>query len=592
MRTLCAVLVFMAVCLVNGHCLDFKDQLGSLEDQFARLVGLTKYKKMDVKTVEGYLDKLTIKDELKSRAANLQERAICFTCQALIRKLQTHAITVELLGTTICSIYFTIQTWTINDFCKQIVRINKPILEYILANSKILTPEYACSILLQNENCYYDHPALKWETIIPDGGPILTTQNTAKLPPRSKPLKILHLSDFHISQDYEVGGVANCGYPVCCKRNLGNPIKGTDAGTWGEYNCDIPPWLYLDALQYINNTHKDLDLVYFTGDIIDHAIWKDSHQDNSNDIRFVFDHLAQSFPNIPILPTLGNHESVPLNMFPPPNITDQKLSQAWLYELIAELWSKWLPNEARSSVAKQGYYSVLANNKLRIISLNNNICYIYNWWLLYDTNFLKEQIEFLKRELVEAEANGQFVHIISHVYPGEKECIEPWEVNYNSLITRFAHIIKGQFFGHTHTDSFKVFYSKIDGRPNNVGYNGASLTPYLKYNPNYKIISVDPNTFNILDVDTYYFNLTEANLHPYTSPKWMKLYSIKEAYNFSDLSPDNFDIFAKRLSTDRNLLDVYWRFFVRNGDASLKDGCNDECRRNLLASITRTESLA
>lgn len=98
------------------------------------------------------------------------------------------------------------------------------------------------------------------------------------------------------------------------------------------------------------------------------------------------------------------------------------------------------------------------------------------------------------------------------MFPGTKECIEPWEVNYNSLITRyfntkrldslkknwifrFAHIIKGQFFGHTHTDGLKVFYSKIDDTPNNVGYNGASLTPFLKYNPNYKIVNVDPDTF-------------------------------------------------------------------------------------------------
>lgn len=63
------------------------------------------------------------------------------------------------------------------------------------------------------------------------------------------------------------------------------------------------------------------------------------------------------------------------------------------------------------------------------------------------------------------------------------------------LIFRFAHIIKGQFFGHTHTDSIKIFYNETDGKPNNVAYNGAGLTTFTKYNPNYKIISVDPNTF-------------------------------------------------------------------------------------------------
>ncbi|XP_030760457.1 sphingomyelin phosphodiesterase-like isoform X3 [Sitophilus oryzae] len=286
---------------------------------------------------------------------------------------------------------------------------------------------------------------------------------------------------------------------------------------------------------------------------------------------------------------IGNHESIPLNMFAPPEISDPQFSQSWLYELIAKLWAKWLPPEATSTVEKQGYYSVLANKKLRIIVLNNNVCYIFNWWLLYDTYFLQQQIEFMKKELLEAEANGQFVHIIAHVFPGEKECIEPWEVNYNSLITRFSHIIKGQFFGHTHTDGLKVFYSKIDGTPNNVGFNGASLTPYTKYNPNYKILSVDPNTFDILDVETYFFNLTEANLHPDRTPRWTRLYSLKEAYSFPDLSPENFDWLAKNLPRDSYLFDMYWRFYVRNGDASLKEGCNNECRKKLIESITTTE---
>lgn len=53
-----------------------------------------------------------------------------------------------------------------------------------------------------------------------------------------------------------MGGVSDCGFPVCCKRGLGNPIRGQDSGSWGDYNCDIPPWLFVNTLNYINNTHK------------------------------------------------------------------------------------------------------------------------------------------------------------------------------------------------------------------------------------------------------------------------------------------------------------------------------------------------
>lgn len=67
--------------------------------------------------------------------------------------------------------------------------------------------------------------------------------------------------------------------------------------------------------------------------------------------------------------------------------------------------------------------------------------------------------------------------------------------SYNKMqFCRFSHIVKGQFYGHTHTDELKIFYDE-NGTAINIGYNGASLTPYKKYNPNYKIITVDPYSF-------------------------------------------------------------------------------------------------
>lgn len=63
------------------------------------------------------------------------------------------------------------------------------------------------------------------------------------------------------------------------------------------------------------------------------------------------------------------------------------------------------------------------------------------------------------------------------------------------IIFRFSNIIKGQFYGHEHTDELKLFYDKDNETPINVGFNGASVTPYLNYNPNYKIMTVDPYTY-------------------------------------------------------------------------------------------------
>ncbi|CAH1126971.1 unnamed protein product [Ceutorhynchus assimilis] len=565
----------------------------TLQKQLAKFLKINPYTPMNLTYFETALTKVGIIEEISNpRILFSTSKLICKACQTLVRSLQTNLVNVEIVGREICKLYIAFSTWTLGDFCHEIVKINKPILEYIIRYSQILTPEYACSVLLQNENCYYSHPALTWRIDMPEGGPpIMKSMLLKSGSNQSAPLKILHLTDIHISHDYEVGGVSNCGYPVCCKRGLGNPLRGKNAGSWGDYNCDIPPWLYANTLNYISNTHKEIDLIYFTGDIIDHSAWKASKEDNSAEIAYAFQSLKEYFPNVPVLPVIGNHEATPLNVFAPPHISGETFSQNWLYKLNANLWSSWLPQEALSTVKKQGYYAILVNSKLRVIVLNNNICYIYNWWLLYDTTFFKEQLLFLTNELTEAESKGQFVHILAHVFPGEKECIEPWEVNYNSLITRFSHIIKGQFFGHTHTDGLKIFYSKIDGSPINVAFNGASLTPYTKYNPNYKILTVDPDTFDIIDIETYYFNLTEANQYPNRTPRWQRLYSMKEAYSFSDLSPHNFHWLAQRLRHDGYLFDQYWRFFVRQGDAALAEGCNEKCRKELLINVIRTESL-
>ncbi|KAJ8919135.1 hypothetical protein NQ315_012120, partial [Exocentrus adspersus] len=545
--------------------------LGSIQEELARCFKIKAHTIMDQEKLQTILDNLNI-TQSKTKSF-LADKTVCGICQLVVKNIQRGQLPIKVLGQAVCNIYMTLSTLTINDFCEEIIKIHLPILEYIVKHSKILDPELACSVLLQNKQCYYKKPALKWTLEAP-------SLSTFKIPQvqyqNRKPIKILHLSDVHITPDYQIGGVTKCGYPLCCKENLGNPIFGANAGAWGDYNCDSPPWLFGQVMSYINEVHKDIDLVYFTGDVIDHTVWQSSNEENSKVLYAVFKTFYETFPNTPVLSVIGNHEAAPLNVFPPPHdgIENSGFSNQWLYSLLSKLWSVWLPEKSLRTVEKQGYYSYVVNSK----------------WLLYDTAFFNEQLQFLSRELVESEQNEQFVHIITHVPVGNKECIEPWEVSYNNLVNRFSHIIKGQFYGHTHTDELKIFYDE-NHLPVNVGYNGASLTPYTKYNPNYKVIVVDPNSYDILDIDTYYFNLTEANLHPYRIPDWKKLYSMKDAYGLDNLNPISFNKVATDMFTNDTLFKQYWRFYVRDGDDSLKEGCNEQCKKELACKIITTKSL-
>uniref|UniRef100_A0A6P7FLT4 Sphingomyelin phosphodiesterase 1-like n=1 Tax=Diabrotica virgifera virgifera TaxID=50390 RepID=A0A6P7FLT4_DIAVI len=560
------------------------DEIKKIEGDFAKRMGLHHHKEVDAEKFRSLLGELV---DSQTRIFD-SDRNYCGLCKLLIKKVQLFGLRISKVAEFICRIYVLFTTLTFNGFCKQIIDLNLPVLEYVVNNSQILDPELACTILLQTKECYYPKPALSWVTVLPETTPKYPNNSRD---PTKKPLKILHLTDPHISLDYEYKGVVNCGFPVCCKKGLGNKIKGQNAGYWGEYDCDIPPWLYGNTLQHIKHTHKDLDYIYFTGDIIDHEVWNSSVQSNTVRINLAYKALKDTF-TIPVYPIIGNHESTPLNLYAPDKeeIVAKGLSTNWLYDLMAKLWSPWLPESALKTVRRQGYYAYSVNDKLKIIGLNNNVCYNFNWWLLLETEYLNEQLQFLIQELEESEQKGQFVHILGHVSVGNQECIEPWEKSYNEIVRRYAHIIKGQFVGHTHTDELKIFYDKHN-KPINMAFNGASLTPYVKYNPNYKVMTVDPLNFDILEIETYYFNLTEANLRPDTSPAWKKLYSMKKDYNLPDLSPTSFDVLADKLFNDTNLAKLYFEYYVRRGDPSLKEGCDKNCLNEICCKIVTTQSL-
>lgn len=110
-----------------------------------------------------------------------------------------------------------------------------------------------------------------------------------------------------------------------------------------------------------------------------------------------------------------------MNRFAPPEITDPEFSSAWLYNDADEQWAQWLPTEVSSTIRHGGYYTTLARPGLRIVSMNMNYCYIYNWWMLYKSQDPASGLLWLREILEKAEAAGEKVFIlyndIIHVLP-------------------------------------------------------------------------------------------------------------------------------------------------------------------------------
>lgn len=312
----------------------------------------------------------------------------------------------------------------------------------------------------------------------------------------SQDIRVLQISDIHYDPEYVPGSLATCDEAMCCRRGAGTIEDVTQqAGYWTDYrDCDLPKHFIEDSYDQIMATHKKFDYVYFTGDVIDHAVWSTTYEYIKTGLVEQYKLLHSFFPDQPVFPIVGNHESQPLNQFAPNYVTEEEFSTQWLYDLLADVWISDfnLPEETRETIRKGGYYTVVPREGFRVIALNNNDCYTFNWWLFYDPGYLVEQLQWLQDTLKIAEEAGEHVHILAHIPSGAGSCFKTWSLEYTRIIERYRNVISGIFNGHTHVDELNIFYSDKKNFAVNVGWNGGSLTPYSYINPNYRIYSCDP----------------------------------------------------------------------------------------------------
>jgi len=108
-----------------------------------------------------------------------------------------------------------------------------------------------------------------------------------------------------------------------------------------------------------------------------------------------------------------------------------------------------------------------------------------------------------------------------HVPPGYLGCSKVYSRNYYEIIANYSSIIKAQFFGHLHVDTFRIYFNPVNQvEPINMQWISPSLTPYGSNNPAYKIYHVDPIYLDVIDYETHIFDLEKANANAGVEPKW------------------------------------------------------------------------
>uniref|UniRef100_A0AAG5DFR1 Sphingomyelin phosphodiesterase n=1 Tax=Anopheles atroparvus TaxID=41427 RepID=A0AAG5DFR1_ANOAO len=502
--------------------------------------------------------------------------------------------------------------------CEGIVGLNWIVIEYVLRKRvPFPEPDDICQVFLQEQDCVRDGHSITAEdlyravVITPPGNSFFAANSNPSVGARTvdgescsrqdlerkgqagRPLTIVHLSDIHYDPEYVVGVNADCKAEACCRvlPDLAPATEANAAGYWGDYrDCDTPWHAVVDVLEHVRRQHEQIDAIYFTGDIVHHFTWNTTHETNEDAMRQVFGLMKRTFPGVPIYPILGNHESHPANIFAPHTV-EESYRTDYLYNFIVDQWADWLPMErVRESLTEGGYYTVLTPFGLRIIGINNNPCFVHNFWLFYSLDYFLPQLQWLHDTLLAAERANERVHILAHVPSYDDSCFIGWTREYRKIVERFAHIIVAQFNGHSHVDEFNLYYRRDDPSvPVAVAWNGGSTTTFTKLNPNYKVFQFDPVTFQPLEQDTWIYNLTAANQTPDQKPSWYKLYSFKQYYELQDLSLTSLDSLVRRLARSEEQLARYWRAKQKYSDPLLQEGCTGTCLRDALCAVVRTE---
>lgn len=119
--------------------------------------------------------------------------------------------------------------------------------------------------------------------------------------------------------------------------------------------------------------------------------------------------------------------------------------------------------------------------------------------------------------------------------------LNEWSMRFNAIIDRYSYTVRGQFFGHSHSDHVSFYprlknISKMEQAPLSSYYLVApSLTTYSNRVPEYRVMEIDFDSSIVLDFKQYRLDLRKFTSRD-QNPVFELLYSFKESYGIKDMS--------------------------------------------------------
>ncbi|XP_064605118.1 acid sphingomyelinase-like phosphodiesterase 3b [Liolophura sinensis] len=392
------------------------------------------------------------------------------------------------------------------------------------------------------------------------------------------------VTDFHYDSNYSVGG-----NPEDMCHSNGQTGAQFALGTYGNYLCDAPWKLVEAAVEGMKKLQPNPDFILWTGDSIPHINTSEYDlQKNFVTIGNITDLLLATFPNVSFFPVLGNHDPYPQDQMPFASwITDGGSYYTDILQLSG--WGKMIDPNAQKVFPAGGYYSTLYGPNLRMICLNTNLYYQFNL-LTKDVPDPGFQLAWLDNQLALAKGKQEKVYIIAHIAPGAFELTSGkyffypnFNKRYLNIIERYSDIIQGQFYGHEHTDSFRVLFGDQE-KPISQMFLSPAVTPWKKTNnPSIRRYHYDRDTGHVLDVFQYFLNLSEANAD--NMAHWKLEYQMTKEFGIPDVSPMSLAELASSFwQHGENFLKYLWYNRV---SVDPSPACNKTCQIAQLCAISK-----
>ncbi|CAG8231227.1 unnamed protein product [Penicillium nalgiovense] len=283
-----------------------------------------------------------------------------------------------------------------------------------------------------------------------------------------KPIRgrFLHITDFHPDRLYKAG----TSIDRSCHRGNGPAgyfgAEGTD--------CDAPLSLVNETFRWIDENLKDeIDFVIWTGDSARH--------DNDEKLPRTADEIMElntllsqewikifgeegvsetsnAVPrmSIPVIPTFGNNDIMPHNIF-------KEGPNKWT-KRFAEIWNPFIPEDQRHTFVEGGWFTAeVVPGRLAVISLNT--MYFFDSNSAVDGCNAKsepgyEHMEWLRVQLKILRSRNMKAILMGHVPPARSSEKKSWDETcwqkYTLWMHQYRDVVVGSLYGHMNIDHFML----------------------------------------------------------------------------------------------------------------------------------------